>query len=386
MRNLSIDFDNSAVTLPSTTLTNSGNLSVIAGGAITQTGVVVVPGTSSFSAGANAIALTQATNSFTGAITLSNSGANNVSLTNSIATVLAASSIGQNLTVISSGAMTQTGALTIAGTSSFSANANPITLTQSNNFTGAVSLNNTGANDVQLTNSLPLIMGTSNIGSGNVTLISGGSITETGPITTETSSNLITFTVTTPLSDILLTQANDLNGYLNVGGNASNVRDITLFDTGPNGGEVVDFPALTNLRNLRVTVNVDASLPQITLHNGGNLYIDTSGTLTGGIGGSITQTDVIVVPGTTTLISGNHPITLTDSNSLTGMVSLSNTGNNDVALTNSIALILGNVSVGSGALSLNGIGITQATGTTITQAGRCWKCKFHCKCRCVKPG
>ena len=74
LRNLTIQFDNAAIAFPAITLTNSGNLSAIAGGAITQTGVLTVPGTSSFSSGANAITLNSA-NVFTGAITLSNSGA-----------------------------------------------------------------------------------------------------------------------------------------------------------------------------------------------------------------------------------------------------------------------------------------------------------------------
>ena len=382
LRNLTIIFDAVPITLPAITLTNSGNLSITAGGAIAQAGILTVPGTASFNAGANQITLTNVSNSFTGAVSLSNSGVNDVALTNSIELILGNVTVGTGALTLNGLGITQSVGTAItqasaAGNASFTGNAGLINLSNAgNSFTGSVLVSNTGANDVQLTNSLPLIMGTSNIGSGNVTLTSGGSITETGPITTETSSNLITFTVTTPLSDILLTQANDLNGYLNIGGDASNVRDITLFDKGPNGGEVVDFPALTNLRNLTVTVNVDASLPQITLHNGGSLYVDTSGTLTGGIGGSITQTDVIVVPGTTTLIAGNHPITLTDSNSLTGMVSLSNTGNNDVALTNSIALTLGNVTVGTGALTLNGLGITQSVGTAITQANNAGNASF----------
>ena len=72
-----------------------------------------------------------------------------LSLTNSIATVLAASTVGNNLTISSSGAITQTGVLTVPGTSSFSAGANAITLNTMAQaiFTGAVSFSNSGAND-----------------------------------------------------------------------------------------------------------------------------------------------------------------------------------------------------------------------------------------------
>ncbi len=123
---------------------------------IEPTGALVVPGTSSFSAGANAINLTTngTSNSFTGAITLSNSGANAVTLTNSIATVLAASTVGNNLTIVSGGALSQSGALVVPGASSFSAGGNAIDLTTngtSNSFTGAITLSNSGANAVTLT-------------------------------------------------------------------------------------------------------------------------------------------------------------------------------------------------------------------------------------------
>ncbi len=121
--------------------TGGGNLTIVSGGALSQTGALVVPGTASFSAGANAINLTTngTSNSFTGAITLSNSGANAVTLTNSIATVLAASTVGNNLTIVSGGALSQTGALIVPGTSSFSAGSNAINLTNNgtaNSFTG----------------------------------------------------------------------------------------------------------------------------------------------------------------------------------------------------------------------------------------------------------
>src|SRR5471030_2749873 len=111
LRNLTLMFDNAALALPTLTLTSGGNLSITAGGAVTETGVLTVPGVSSFSAGANAITLTQA-NVFTGDVTLSNSGAHDVSISDAGALSLAASSVGRNLTVVAAGALTQSGALT----------------------------------------------------------------------------------------------------------------------------------------------------------------------------------------------------------------------------------------------------------------------------------
>ena len=128
-----------------------------------------MPGTASFSAGANAIDLATngSSNSFTGAVALSNSGANNVSINNNRALILAASTIGQNLTVTAAGAITQAGALTVAGTASFNAGGNAIDLATnggSNSFTSAVALANSGTNNISINNNRALILGASTIG------------------------------------------------------------------------------------------------------------------------------------------------------------------------------------------------------------------------------
>ena len=62
-------------------LTATGALSVTSGGAITQSGAIDADSTASFAAGANAITLTNTSNDFSGAVSLSNSGSNDVSLT-----------------------------------------------------------------------------------------------------------------------------------------------------------------------------------------------------------------------------------------------------------------------------------------------------------------
>src|SRR5258705_9393257 len=80
-----------------------------------------------------------------------NTGANNVQITDSTGLSLAASSVGQDLTVIASGAITQTGALTVPGAASFTAGANAITITNAaNSFGGDVSLSNSAANQASI--------------------------------------------------------------------------------------------------------------------------------------------------------------------------------------------------------------------------------------------
>src|SRR5690606_5107194 len=93
-------------------LTLTGDLALTAGGDITQTGELIIAGTTTIDAGANAITLTNADNDFTGAVSLSNSGANDISLTDSNAIELGTSNIGSGALTITAVGVTQSGAIT----------------------------------------------------------------------------------------------------------------------------------------------------------------------------------------------------------------------------------------------------------------------------------
>ena len=336
-----------------------GTLAVTAGGAITQTGVFTQAagaGATTFNAGANAITLTQA-NLFTGAVSLNNSGANNVALTNGAqALALGTSSVGTGtLAVTAGGAITQTSAVTQAagaGTATFIAGANAITLTQSNSLTGAVSLNNSGANNVQLTNSPATVLGTSVIGQ-NLTVISGGSISQAGALTV---SGTTTLSSTAAGSDILLnTQANSLAGAVGVGGTVSNIRDVALRNVNA-GATVPTLGGLTGLRNL--TLQFDSAGMALGA-------LAASGNLVATAGGAITQTAAATVGGTSSFTAGANPITLTQANGFAGAVSLSNSGANDVQLTNSVATTLGTSGIGGNLTIASGGGIGQTGALTV---------------------
>src|SRR6202012_1960302 len=97
------------------------------------------------------------------------------------------------------GAISQTGALTVACISSFNAGNNTINLSTnggSNAFTGAVSLLNSGVNNVSLTNSIATLLGTSTVGTGTLSLTRGGSLTQNGILTQGTSAGTLTLTAT----------------------------------------------------------------------------------------------------------------------------------------------------------------------------------------------
>ncbi len=130
--------------------TVSGTLSVTAGGAITQSGALVVTGSTTLAAGsANDITLGTSTNNFA---TVSITSGNNVTLADTNAIVLGASTVSGNFSLTTSGgAITQSGALLVTGTTTLNTGAAAITLTyttSSNSFGGRLSITNSGANAV----------------------------------------------------------------------------------------------------------------------------------------------------------------------------------------------------------------------------------------------
>jgi hypothetical protein len=162
---------------------------------------LTVAGTSSFTTSANnaTITLTNTGNALSGAIALSTAGATSgdASLTNNVATTLAASSIGRNLVITDLvGNLAQTGVLTVGGTSSFTTSATDatITLTNAGNLlTGTAVLNTTGATgNASLTNAKATDLGASTIG-GNFTVIdSVGNLTQSGVLTVGGTSSFTT--------------------------------------------------------------------------------------------------------------------------------------------------------------------------------------------------
>src|SRR5262249_28374939 len=156
-------------------------------------------------------------NLLTGAASLNTTGASgNAQLTNALAggLVLGTSSVGGNLTVAGTrGNLTQTGALTVTGTSSFTTSATDatITLTSAGLLAGAASLNTSGASgNASLTNARATVLGASNVG-GNLTVADTvGSLTQTGALTVGGTSS---FTTSANNADITLTNAgNALSG------------------------------------------------------------------------------------------------------------------------------------------------------------------------------
>ncbi len=373
--------------------TVGGNLVAASnGGAIAQTaGGLTVGGSSSLQAGAAAITLTESSNDFSGGVSLSNTGANHVQVTDTNALTLGTLNVASgNLTVNSSGALnlgtgtvggnlvaasnggaiTQTpGGLTVGGSSSLQAGTAAITLTESgNNFSGAVSLSNTGANHVQVTDTNALTLGTLNVAAGNLTVSSTGALnlgtgTVGGNLIATSNGGAITQTA----------------GGLTVGGSSSlqaGTAAITLTESGNNFSGAV---SLSNIGANHIQVTDTSALTLGTLNvAAGNLTVSSTGALnlgTGTVGGNlvaasnggaITQTaGGLAVGGSSNLQAGAAAITLTESsNNFSGAVNLSNTGANHIQVTDTSALTLGTLNVAAGNLTVSSTGaLNLGTGT-----------------------
>lgn len=327
--------DNNDILLATSSL--GQNLTINANGTIAQkTGsTITAPGTTTLVAGGNDITLDKNNNFGTVSIT----SGNNVSLKNSGALNFASSTISGNL-IVDAGPITQTAALNVTGTSNFRVGANSINLSNSgNNFVGAVSLNNTGANAVSLRDTNTLDLGTVNVG-GPLTIQSNGALTQSGVITANNTSSF------------------------NAGAGA-----ITLTNTANHFSDAVSLTN-TGANDIHLINNANLILGTVSMANAaGNLMLET----TSASNGSITQsgaTTITTGTGNVTLNAGSAPITLTNNNDFrsTGVngVSLNNSGANDVSINDINALQLTTSTIGQNITATAGGAITQIAGSTLS--------------------
>ncbi len=304
----------------------SGNLALTAAGVVTDTGTLSVTGTTRLTAGStNDVALDNA-NNFGGAVTVVS--ARDVTLRDTGALVLAASTVSGNLAIWAGGAVTDTGNLSVTGTASLAAGAaNDITLDNANNFGGTVTV--VSGRDVTLRDTGAIDLGASTV-NRNLSITAGNTVSDSGVLSVAGSTVVAAGTT----HDIILDSASTFGGPFTV----TSGRDVTLRDTG-----AIDLGASTISRNLVLNA-----------------------------GGPVTQAGNLLVTGTTTVLAPGSNITLASAgNNFSGAISV--TGAN-VALAdiNAIAFgattITGDYSVASGgamtdtgALSIGGA-MTLAAG------------------------
>ncbi|WAS05405.1 hypothetical protein LQF76_00505 [Gloeomargaritales cyanobacterium VI4D9] len=343
--------DSNALVLGTSNLTN--NLSITTNGDLTQTGAVTAGGTTTINTNGNDVTLNNAGNDFNSLLLT----AKNATITDSNALVLGASNITTDLTVVTNGDLTQTGAVTAGGTTTINTNGNDVTLNNAGNDFNTLLLT---AKNATITDSNALVLGTSNL-TNNLTITTTGDLTQTGAVTVGGTT-----TINTNGNDVTLNNAgNDFNTLLLTAKNATITDSNAL---------VLGTSNLTN--NLSITTNGDLTQTgavtaggtttintngnDVTLNNPGNdfntllltaknatitdsnaLVLGTSNLtndLTITTTGDLTQTGAVTAGGTTTINTNGNDVTL--NNAGNDFNSLLLTAKN-ATITDSNALVLG---------------------------------------------
>jgi filamentous hemagglutinin family protein len=301
--------DSTAVALSDVTV--GGAFTLHASGDVTQTSGLSVTGALSVTTTNDGdITLDDTANAVAGTVSLDTHG--DADFHNTLATDLGSSTVWGTLTVVSGGAITQSGALS-ADTLDLTTTGggNGITLTNTGNSFNTLSVSSSGDADIVDADNLSVTSAGVAEG-GTLTLESGGSITQTGAIT-----------------------ADNLDVTSGTGDTGSG--DITL-DDGDNaiGGLSVHTPGSHD-----ATIYSSVSLDLQTISVGGTLTLNTTGAVTQESGISAGGLDVT---------AGNGGITLADDeNDVSGDAAFHTTG--DATFHNDTQITLGESDV-TGTLTL----------------------------------
>jgi filamentous hemagglutinin family protein len=237
--------------------TIGGKLTLVSGGAISQTGAIVAAALDVSSTG-GAIALTNGGNSFA-TLTVATNGSNDASVTDSTAVTLAGVTVGGNFGLAAGGAVGQTGAITTHGLS-VSASSGAITLTKATNaVSGTAQFTTPGA--ASFANSLATIVGASTVG-GDVTLLSKGNVNFVGSVQSVSGNILVVAgwdgTTTDP------------SAFGNAGVYGNGGGDVVIGGSGAAGAVAVGSQhGSTSLYASSVTLSGDHGLAQLGYHGTG---------------------------------------------------------------------------------------------------------------------
>ncbi|MEN9760361.1 MAG: hypothetical protein RI906_187, partial [Pseudomonadota bacterium] len=199
--------------------------------------------------------------------------------------VLGNSNVAGSLTVSAGGAISDSGVLTVAGASSFTATGQTITLDSANDYQGAVSAS---AASLVLNDVNALSLGAVTL-TGNLTITAGGAISDSGVLAVGGTSNF-----TAASQTVTLDSANDFAGAVSATASALTLNDINALDLG----------------TVTVTRNFNAADP---LMLGGKLTVSA--------GGAISDSGVLTVAGASSFTATGQTITLDSANDFQGAVS-----------------------------------------------------------------
>jgi hypothetical protein len=212
------------------------DLTLVSGGAISQSGALTVINSASFTTGGFTINLSAngAGNDF-GSVQLVNTGANNVDITDGTGLDLGTSSIGGDLIAVAgTGNITDSGTVSVGGDASFTTNTGGDDIDLGTlNVTGSIALSTAGGGDATVVNAGTIDFATSNVTGALVATSTGGSITESGDLTVVGTAS---FTATTALADIDLdTPGGDFGSTVTLTNDSGNVSmaDPNTLTLGP---------------------------------------------------------------------------------------------------------------------------------------------------------
>jgi hypothetical protein len=372
--------------------TNSGTLSVTSAlGNITQTGALNVGSTSSFSTSADDgdIILTQANNALVGPISLQSTDTNAdntevVQLINNTSggTILGGSVNTGTVSVTSTlGNITQTGALNIGSTSSFTTSADDadITLNEAANaLAGAITLISTDTNaddgeGVAITNSIATVLGGSTqSGTLSVTSTSAnGNITQTGALDVDGVATISAGTNSITLDNAANDFTGTTGGVVNVAGGATSLKDINNIDLGLLSTSTLDLIAGTEVTDDAQTATVTGATK---VEAGTDIVLDTAsntfGELTLKAGNEIAIRETGPISGTAVAQSlqarATTGIEFKSGTAVSKLAALSDAG--DIKIANTGGLTISPVASFTKNLGLSGITLSGvATGNQVVE-------------------
>ncbi len=354
-------------------LTISGNLSATAGGALTDSGLLTVGGTASFTVTTANDNIDLDTLAVIGAVDLNTvGGTGDAAIANTVAVDLAASGVGGQLTINSGGAVdiaastvggalivnaggdiTDSGNLSVGGTSTFDVpDAASVTLDSAGNvFTGTVAFTSAGTiANVTIVDTTALDLAALAI-SGDLSVTAGGDLTDSGLLTVGGTGS---FTVTT---------AND---------------DVNLGTLAVTGAIDVTTTGLTGDATLVNTVTVDLAASNV----GGTLNVSSADDV--GVSGAVTAgTQITLAAGTdgTGAIDGPGLLTAptidldaaTGIGATTAMATATQAltadtigGDIDIDNTSAAAVTIASATTGTGGVLLSQAGGGNLAVTTVT--------------------
>jgi len=372
-------------------ISTSGTLNVTSGGAVTQADTLTIGGRATVTATDYNITLNTAANTF-GSLSLDGE---DVTLQETGSTDLFTSRAKGNFSLTSTGNITDSGTLTIVGSTTLSNGVNDIALDSgASTFGGNLILTTSRNVSVKDNDLLGLTLGTSVL-TGTLSITAKGNISDAGgAVTGSAGFNSATF-VANNGGDITLTQttlAAGAGGTLSMTGDFATVTmstPIILGTTTLTGALSITTAGaanhITDSGKIVVsdTVTIDAAGDNITLNSVGNSFgtiiltagaavtiveagatdLGTSGTL-GSLdvtsSGSITDSGVLTVTGATSLTSNGGSISLIQATSTFGALTLKGA---DITLTdNDAATVLATVTA-TGDVTLTTAGAVTQTGT-----------------------